>query len=78
MKCKPKTGRTHQIRIHLNSIGLGILGDHVYAGRQGSVQRMFLHAYEVRFVHPMTGEKKVIRADIPKEFLERFGAHLYR
>ena len=78
IKCFPKTGRTHQIRIHLTSIGIPILGDHVY-GKQvrTDAQRVFLHAYQVAFVHPMTTKDVVIKANIPKDFLELFDAHLY-
>ncbi len=78
IKCMPKTGRTHQIRIHLQSIGVPILGDHVYGkkGRTGA-PRIFLHAYKVAFVHPMTSKDVVITAHIPKDFLELFDAHLY-
>ena len=78
IKCFPKTGRTHQIRIHLTSIGIPILGDHVY-GKQirTDAKRIFLHAQKVAFVHPMTNENVVISANIPKDFLELFDAHLY-
>jgi 23S rRNA-/tRNA-specific pseudouridylate synthase len=79
IKCYPKTGRTHQIRIHLSSIGLPILGDHVY-GKKGrtDAKRIFLHAYEVAFNHPMKGDLLEIQAQIPKDFLEHFHANLYR
>ncbi len=78
IKCLPKTGRTHQIRIHLTSIGLPILGDHVYGKKvRTDAQRIFLHAYEVAFTHPMTSKNVVITAKIPKDFLELFDAHLY-
>ncbi len=79
IKCFPKTGRTHQIRIHLNSIGLPILGDHLY-GKKGRTDagRVYLHAYEVAFTHPMTNKNVLINAHIPKDFLELFDAHLYR
>lgn len=53
--CYPKTGKTHQIRIHLASLGLPILGDLLYAPQHPS-SRMYLHAEELRFPHPITGE----------------------
>lgn len=77
IRCYPKTGRTHQIRIHLASIGVPVLGDHMY-GRRSDVNRIFLHAYKVAFKHPMTQEDIVIKASIPKEFLEIFSENLYR
>ncbi len=78
IKCFPKTGRTHQIRIHLASIGLPILGDHVYGKRDRSdAKRIFLHAYRVEFIHPMTSKDVKITASVPKDFLEIFNAHLY-
>ena len=79
IKCFPKTGRTHQIRIHLASIGLPVLGDHVYGKQERTeAQRIFLHAYQVAFTHPMTEEQVVIRATPSKEFMEFFSAHLFR
>lgn len=78
IKCTPKTGRTHQIRIHLTSIGIPILGDHVYGKKaRTDAQRVFLHAYQVAFTHPMTSKDVVITARIPKDFLELFDAHLF-
>jgi 23S rRNA-/tRNA-specific pseudouridylate synthase len=79
IKCMPKTGRTHQIRIHLSSIGLPILGDHVY-GKKGrtDASRIYLHAFEVQFTHPMSKEMVKIKAHIPKDFLEHFNANWYR
>ncbi len=78
IKCMPKTGRTHQIRIHLTSIGIPVLGDHMY-GKQGrtDAKRVFLHAYKVAFIHPMTSKDVSITAEIPKDFLEFFDANLY-
>lgn len=80
-----KTGRTHQIRVHLASEGLPIVGDDKYgdfelnkalqkpAARQGSValKRMFLHAWRLQFNHPVSGERIELLAPLPPE-LERF------
>lgn len=54
-----ETGRTHQIRVHLSSIGAPVLGDALYGGQSRTVQaaRQLLHASELAFVHPITGEK---------------------
>lgn len=57
--CKLFTGRTHQIRVHLESINRHILGDHIYAiaPRQEKSERVLLHAYIIYFIHPSTKEK---------------------
>ena len=52
IECQPITGRTHQIRIHLASCGLPILGDGLYGVQTGG--RMMLHAYQLEFKHPKT------------------------
>lgn len=59
---KPKTGRTHQIRVHLSSIGFPIVGDRLY-GTNKDNERLLLHAKELTFTHPRTGEKMTITAD---------------
>ena len=53
MACMPRTGRTHQIRVHLASVGLPILGDELYGGEKSS--RIHLHAQKLEFLHPLTG-----------------------
>ncbi len=57
--CKLFTGRTHQIRVHLESINRHIIGDHIYglAPRQEKSERVLLHAYTIYFIHPTTKEK---------------------
>jgi len=65
----PETGRTHQIRVHLSSLGHPILGDRIYSkGRDFS--RLFLHAYKIRFTHPKTKEIKEFVSKMPKDFIE--------
>lgn len=73
-----ETGRTHQIRVHLAHIGHPILGDEKYgdfalnkALRKRGLKRMFLHAAELSFVHPATGERLTVRSPLPPE-LEAF------
>ena len=53
-----ETGRTHQIRVHLSSIGAPVLGDQLYGGQSRTLQaeRQLLHASELAFIHPITGE----------------------
>ncbi len=63
-----ETGRTHQIRIHLASIGHPVAGDRAYGGRSTTSRpgRMWLHAAELGFAHPGTGKQVVIRAPLPE------------
>lgn len=61
------TGRTHQIRVHLASIGHPILGDAVYGSKQ-SAGRLMLHAWRLSFSHPITGEPMRFTAPEPPEF----------
>jgi 23S rRNA pseudouridine1911/1915/1917 synthase len=63
-----ETGRTHQIRVHLESIGLLVSGDPVYgsAGDLG-LERQFLHAAGLAFVHPFTGERLDLESPLPPD-----------
>jgi 23S rRNA pseudouridine955/2504/2580 synthase len=87
LDCDIRTGRTHQIRVHLASIGFPILGDDKYgdfalnkkiaAAKNGGLKRMFLHAHSLAFTHPITHERITIEAPLPKalsgfvQFLDR-------
>ena len=78
LEAELKTGRTHQIRVHLAHLGFPIAGDDKYGDfplnkqlqKQG-LKRMFLHAYKMTFKHPLTGEKLSLEAPLPED-LERF------
>lgn len=74
--CNPKTGRTHQIRVHLNDLGHPILGDYQY-GRSFHCrfrpERLMLHAAEIAFVHPITGKPIAIAAPLPDDFKAAVG-----
>jgi 23S rRNA pseudouridine1911/1915/1917 synthase len=63
-----ETGRTHQIRVHLASIGHPVAGDWLY-GRQNALRPM-LHAAEIEMTHPLTNEPLRVRAPLPDDFLE--------
>jgi 23S rRNA pseudouridine1911/1915/1917 synthase len=65
LECALETGRTHQIRVHLQAIGHPVVGDGTYGGRRGAmtIDRQFLHAASLAFAHPVTGE--AIRVDEP-------------
>ncbi len=62
------TGRTHQIRVHLESIGRRILGDDLYGfkGKDSSIERIFLHAYSLYLRHPITNESFEFVSPIPQ------------
>ncbi|MCH9704290.1 MAG: RluA family pseudouridine synthase [Chlamydiae bacterium] len=62
----PKTGRTHQLRVHMKSIGCPIVGDPIY-GTAGD--RLFLYAYRLTFSHPNGGKRVTFEAPLPKEFV---------
>lgn len=65
--CRPRTGRTHQIRVHLKHIGHPLLGDEVY-GKRGQWQRHLLHAWRLGFTHPGSGEWMLFESPVPGEF----------
>lgn len=72
VKLSPKTGRTHQLRVHLAALGFPIVGDTMYGGRifeSGDLRlaRQALHAFEITFVHPVTLEKMTLSAPLPPD-----------
>lgn len=68
--CKLHTGRTHQIRVHMLSLGHPLVADTLYGGAQAAgMQRQALHAFRLSFVHPMTGELLELGAKPPADFL---------
>lgn len=69
LSLKPFTGRTHQLRVHLDFIGHPILGDCKY-GKNNKFSRLALHAKRLRFTHPKTGKPVEFVAPIPREFKE--------
>jgi 23S rRNA pseudouridine1911/1915/1917 synthase len=64
LEARPKTGRTHQIRVHLAAIGHPIVGDRVYGKRSLLVDRQFLHALRITFGHPRTGHRMTLEAPL--------------
>lgn len=84
--CKLFTGRTHQIRVHLESLNRHIIGDHLYgtALKNEKSERILLHAYEIYFIHPATKERLTFKASLDvamnqyiyqkfnKEYLDEF------
>jgi 23S rRNA pseudouridine1911/1915/1917 synthase len=72
---RPRTGRTHQIRVHLRSVGHPILGDRAYGGggddaRRLGLSRPFLHAWRLSFAHPVTGELIEVEEPLPEDLRE--------
>jgi 23S rRNA pseudouridine1911/1915/1917 synthase len=73
LECRLETGRTHQIRVHLSSINHPLVGDPTYGQRRPKLQveRPFLHAAELSFVHPTTGEQVTYRSELAADLAER-------
>ena len=67
LELAPVTGRTHQLRVHLQSIGHPILGDHLYASPETMAKsaRLLLHASQLTFAHPITGEMLELHCEAP-------------
>lgn len=66
------TGRTHQIRVHMHSIGHPLLGDRIYAPNIKTsvhIPRLMLHAHTLSFTHPVSGERMTLSAPLPEKFL---------
>jgi 23S rRNA pseudouridine955/2504/2580 synthase len=72
----PRTGRTHQLRVHCNAIGCPILGDGKYGGQgafiagQGLSRKLHLHARSLTIPHPATGQPLIVRAPLPAHMRE--------
>lgn len=72
IKAFPRTGRTHQIRVHMAALGHPVIGDSMYAGRRRASSsreefgRLMLHAHKITFTHPGTGERAIFEAPAPE------------
>lgn len=73
LECRLETGRTHQIRVHLSSINHPLVGDPVYGQRRPKLQvdRPFLHAAELAFDHPATGDRITFHSDLAPDLATR-------
>jgi hypothetical protein len=76
VECRLETGRTHQIRIHMAESGHPVCGEKVYSGPRGSeivdrsqAPRVALHAAELGFVHPVTGEELRFSSPLPADIV---------
>ena len=71
IRCKLQTGRTHQIRVHMARLGHPLLGDGIYGGKSGEkgLEGQCLHARELSFLHPRSGETIHLTTELPAYFL---------
>lgn len=69
VECNLETGRTHQIRVHLESIGHPVVGDSTYGGARSSLSapRPMLHALQLAFLHPISGQSMSFEAEMPND-----------
>lgn len=67
VSCTLETGRRHQIRVHMASIGHPILGDPLYNPRQSTLTHQALHAVSLSFTHPLTGKQMTLKAKLPDD-----------
>ena len=76
LSLSPKTGRTHQIRVHLKYLGHPIFSDYLYAGRKTArrdrnvLPRVFLHAHTIQFIHPTIGKEVTFQAPLSRDLQE--------
>lgn len=81
LQCNLETGRTHQIRVHMASIGHPLLGDFTYGAKSPDkgLEGQCLHAKKLKFIHPSTGSQFELETELPpyfSEVLSRLGPHL--
>ena len=67
VQCKLETGRTHQIRVHMQAIRHSIVGDTLYGNKSSLIDRQALHSYQIQCIHPVTKDKLNFIAELPKD-----------
>jgi 23S rRNA pseudouridine1911/1915/1917 synthase len=72
LEVKIGTGRTHQIRVHLASIGHPVAGDKLYGAPPSPAPRVFLHAHQITFTSPSSGAEIKITAPLPEDLQQHF------
>ena len=70
VRLKLMTGRTHQIRVHLSYLGHPLIGDNLYGGNVSLLARQALHCSQIRFFHPITGERLEFSIELPTELAD--------
>ena len=70
LELNPKTGRTHQIRVHLYSLGHPVVGDSLYGGRIDGLERQFLHAASISFAHPVDNILMEFKSPLAQDLLK--------
>jgi 23S rRNA pseudouridine1911/1915/1917 synthase len=70
LRVRLETGRMHQIRVHLAAIDLPVVGDRVYGRPDPALGRQFLHAAELAFPHPITGERLELHSELPRDLAD--------
>lgn len=68
VECELFTGRTHQIRVHMSSLGCPLVGDKAYGANDEGLGRVYLHSWRLEFTHPMTGEAMRFRQPVTPDF----------
>ena len=76
VEARPRTGRTHQIRVHLASVGHPVVGDSTYGKAVEGLSRQFLHAHQLAFTHPESGEQVSFTAALPDDLETYLGGLL--
>lgn len=71
-----ETGRTHQIRVHMASIGHALLGDKIYGAECGGMERAALHAYRAKLMQPFSGEEIRIKAEMPEDMRKKMNQNV--
>lgn len=67
LDCTLETGRTHQIRVHMQAIGHPILGDTLYGKKSKLINRQALHSYKIEFIHPISKQTLTVVANLPND-----------
>ena len=67
VECELETGRTHQIRVHMSSIGHPLLGDSLYGVESPLINRQALHSHKIAFIHPISHEDLEFTCDLPDD-----------
>jgi 23S rRNA pseudouridine1911/1915/1917 synthase len=74
LRCRPETGRTHQIRVHLAALGCPIVGDPLYGPADALHPRQALHAARLAFAHPVSGQPVALSSPLPSDLLALLAA----